>query len=44
MRDMRIEIDAAFKEHPPNIEVLVGLYPVQMMQIRALLEIAENLE
>jgi hypothetical protein len=44
MRELKIMIDQCFEAHLPNIEVLVARYPVEMMQVRALLEIAKNLE
>ena len=44
MHHLKEMIDVAFDEHPPSIEALVRLYPMGMLQVRALLEIAKNLE
>jgi hypothetical protein len=46
MKELRALIDAAFEERSldTHIEALVAMHPVEMLQVRALLEIAKNLE
>ena len=37
-------IDDAFAKYPPDIEALVVMRPVEMLQLRALLSIAHQLD